>query len=58
MFQAFLACQMVMTPMSRAQSPKTMVVIVPEEDEDREVGEKLGDCRGSGSLGRDCVRGG
>jgi hypothetical protein len=49
---------MVMTPMSRAQSPKTMVVIVPEEDEDREVGEKLGDCRGSGSLGRDCVRGG
>ncbi len=46
---------MVMTPMSRAQSPKTMVVIVPEEDEDREVGESLGDCRGIGSLGRDCV---
>jgi len=49
---------MVMTPMSRAQSPKTMVVIVPEEDEDREVGESLGGCGGIGSIGRDCVRGG
>ncbi len=49
---------MVMTPMSRAQSPKTMVVIVPDDAEDREVGEKLGDCGGIGSIGRDCVRGG
>jgi len=53
-FQAFLACQMVINPMSRAQSPKTMLVIVPEDAEDRDVGENLGDCR----LGRDCVRGG
>jgi len=58
MFQAFRACQMVMTPMSRAQSPKTMLVIVPEDAEDRDVEENLGDCRGIGSSGSECVRGG
>ncbi len=58
MFQAFLACQMVMTPMSRAQSPKTMLVIVPDDAEDREVGENSGDGGGIGSIGMDCVRGG
>lgn len=49
---------MVMIPISRAQSPKTMLVIVPEDAEDREVGEKLGDGGGIKSLGMGCVRGG
>lgn len=44
--------------MSRAQSPKTMLVIVPDDAEDREVGENSGDGGGIGSIGMDCVRGG
>lgn len=49
---------MVITPISRAQSPKTMFVMVPEEGEDREVGENSGGCRGTALLGRDCVKAG